>query len=114
MYGCQLPFCDVPKVETEDLIDSPEVAALLGLSHYNSVSEYRRRYDDFPEPVVEKGRCLLGGAATSSGGRRRPGGDRARDTDVTQWARNGGRKSENSQDEKILLADQNAAQPQVS
>ena len=66
----------VPKVETEDLIDSPEVAKLLGLSRYNSVSMYRRRYDDFPEPVVEKGRCLLW--------RRR---------DIEQWAKATGRSS---------------------
>ena len=65
----------VPKVETEDLIDSPEVAGLLGLSRYNSVSMYRRRYDDFPEPVVEKGRCLLW--------RRR---------DIEQWAKATGRR----------------------
>ena len=64
----------VPKVETEDLIDSPGVAKLLGLSRYNSVSMYRRRYDDFPEPVVEKGRCLLW--------RRR---------DIEQWAKATGR-----------------------
>ena len=49
----------MPKVDTEDLIDSPEVAVLLGLSRYNAVSEYRRRYADFPDPVVRKGRCLL-------------------------------------------------------
>jgi predicted DNA-binding transcriptional regulator AlpA len=65
---------NVPKVETSDLIDSPEVAALLGLSRYNAVSEYRRRYEDFPEPVVKKGRCLLW--------RRR---------DVEQWAKATGR-----------------------
>jgi predicted DNA-binding transcriptional regulator AlpA len=49
----------VPAVEPEDLIDATEVAALLGLSHRNSVSVYRGRYDDFPEPVVVKSRCLL-------------------------------------------------------
>ena len=49
----------VPQIEIADLIDSTQVAALLGLSRYNAVSEYRRRYDDFPEPVIETGRCLL-------------------------------------------------------
>ena len=49
----------VPAVEPEDLIDATEVAELLGLSHRNSVSVYRARYDDFPEPVVVKSRCLL-------------------------------------------------------
>lgn len=49
----------MPPVEPENLIDATEVAELLGLSHRNSVSVYRRRYDDFPEPVVEKSRCVL-------------------------------------------------------
>lgn len=35
-----------------DLIDAAEAAAILGLAHRNSVSTYRRRYEDFPEPVV--------------------------------------------------------------
>jgi hypothetical protein len=55
-------------------VDATEIAALLGLSHRNSVSTYRARYDDFPAPVVEKGRCLLW--------RRR---------DVITWARKTGR-----------------------
>lgn len=42
-----------PKVNTEDLIGAVEVARILGLSHYNSVTTYLRRYDDFPEPVVD-------------------------------------------------------------
>ncbi len=43
-----------PKVNTEDLVDSQEVAEILGLSHKNSVSTYLHRYDDFPRPVVER------------------------------------------------------------
>jgi predicted DNA-binding transcriptional regulator AlpA len=48
-------------VDTDDLIDAAGVAAILGLSHRNSVRVYRRRYDNFPEPVVDlgAGRCLL-------------------------------------------------------
>lgn len=42
-----------------DLIDSAEVAATLGLSSHRAVSVYRSRYDDFPVPAVEKGRCVL-------------------------------------------------------
>lgn len=42
-----------PKVNTEDLISAREVAEILGLSHYNTVTTYLRRYDDFPRPVVE-------------------------------------------------------------
>jgi predicted DNA-binding transcriptional regulator AlpA len=48
-------------VDLDDLIDTAGVAQLLGLSHRTSVGIYRRRYDDFPEPVVDlgAGRCLL-------------------------------------------------------
>ena len=42
-----------PTVATEDLIDAHGVAAVLGLSHRNSVSLYQRRYKDMPRPVVE-------------------------------------------------------------
>lgn len=42
-----------PKVETEDLIGAAEVAKILGLAHHNSVTTYLRRYDDFPQPVVD-------------------------------------------------------------
>lgn len=49
------------KIDTEDLLDAGEVAALLGLAHRQAVSVYRRRYADFPAPVVEKasGKCAL-------------------------------------------------------
>lgn len=48
-------------VDTEDLIDAGEVAQLVGLSSPNGVSVYRRRYADFPQPVVEKAsrKCIL-------------------------------------------------------
>jgi predicted DNA-binding transcriptional regulator AlpA len=46
-------------VNPADLIGPAEVAALIGLSNHNGVSVYRRRYGDFPEPVIEKGHCLL-------------------------------------------------------
>jgi glutathione-regulated potassium-efflux system ancillary protein KefG len=42
-----------PKVNTEDLIGAVEVSRILGLSHYNSVTTYLKRYDDFPRPVVD-------------------------------------------------------------
>ena len=44
-----------PTVRTEDLVDSQEVADILGLTHRNSVSTYAKRYADFPKPVVDKG-----------------------------------------------------------
>jgi predicted DNA-binding transcriptional regulator AlpA len=45
-----------PQVNSEDLIDSEEVAQILGLSHRNSVFGYLTRYPDMPRPVVELGR----------------------------------------------------------
>lgn len=50
-----------PKVNTEDLISAADVAEILGLSHYNTVTTYLRRYDDFPRPVVDlsRGRIRL-------------------------------------------------------
>lgn len=46
-------------VDPAELVDATEVAALLGLSHRNSVSVYRSRHADFPHPVIEKSRCVL-------------------------------------------------------
>ena len=31
-----------------------EVAAILGLAHYNSVTTYLHRYNDFPRPTIER------------------------------------------------------------
>jgi predicted DNA-binding transcriptional regulator AlpA len=44
-----------PKVDTEDLIDAHQVARILGLSHFQSVSTYQRRYAKMPRPVVDLG-----------------------------------------------------------
>jgi glutathione-regulated potassium-efflux system ancillary protein KefG len=50
-----------PLVDTEDLIDARDVAAILGLSQPGNVSLYQRRYPDMPRPVVTlgRGRCML-------------------------------------------------------
>lgn len=49
------------KIDPADLIDAHGIAALLDLSHRSSVSTYRKRYPDFPTPIVDMGagRCLL-------------------------------------------------------
>jgi predicted DNA-binding transcriptional regulator AlpA len=62
------------KVDPAELLDSREVAALIGLDNPNGVSVYRKRYDDFPEPVIEKARCVLW-----------------RRQDIEAWARKTGR-----------------------
>lgn len=48
-------------IDPDDLLDSHDVAAVLGLANNRAVSTYRGRYPDFPAPVVEKGagRCVL-------------------------------------------------------
>jgi glutathione-regulated potassium-efflux system ancillary protein KefG len=48
-----------PKVNTEDLVGAAEVAELLGLAHYNSVTTYLHRYEDFPKPVVDLSRSRV-------------------------------------------------------
>jgi glutathione-regulated potassium-efflux system ancillary protein KefG len=45
-----------PMVKTEELADAHDLAALLRLSHPNSVSTYQRRYPDMPRPVLDLGR----------------------------------------------------------
>ena len=49
------------RVDVSDLIDSREVAELVGLAQLNTVSAYQRRYRDMPRPVVDmgQGRCKL-------------------------------------------------------
>jgi predicted DNA-binding transcriptional regulator AlpA len=47
------------QIDTGDLLDANDVAELLGLAHRQAVSTYRGRYPDFPEPIVEKARCVL-------------------------------------------------------
>ena len=48
-------------VDPADLLDSHDVAAVLGLASHRAVSTYRGRYADFPAPLIEKGagRCVL-------------------------------------------------------
>jgi len=65
-----------PWVQTEDLVDSHEVARLLGLAQRNSVTTYLHRYPDMPRPVLDFGR-----------GRTRLW----RRSDIETWARATGR-----------------------
>lgn len=49
------------RIDPHDLLDSHDIAEILGLSSNRAVSTYRGRYEDFPEPLIEKGagRCVL-------------------------------------------------------
>jgi len=62
-------------VDTDDLVDSTEVAEILGLSSARAVSVYRSRYSDFPQPIVVKagGRLLLWDRREVKGWRRSGG-----------------------------------------
>lgn len=46
-------------VDTADLLNAREVATALGLAHREAIATYRRRYSDFPAPVITKGTCVL-------------------------------------------------------
>ena len=46
-------------IDPSTLVDPGQVAAIIGLGNARGVAVYRRRYEDFPAPVIEKGRCLL-------------------------------------------------------
>jgi hypothetical protein len=49
------------QIDPNDLLDAGEVAVILGLAYRQVVSTYRRRYGDFPEPLISKnsGMCEL-------------------------------------------------------
>lgn len=47
------------RVDVDELVDATTVAEILGLSARNAVSVYRKRHADFPDPVVERSRCVL-------------------------------------------------------
>jgi predicted DNA-binding transcriptional regulator AlpA len=47
------------KIDPDDLLNARDVASALGLSHREAVTTYRRRYPDFPEPILAKGTCVL-------------------------------------------------------
>jgi predicted DNA-binding transcriptional regulator AlpA len=68
--------CRAVLIDPADLLDANEVADTLGLAHRQAVATYRRRYSDFPEPIVVKAACMLW-----------------RRQDVEAWARGRGRSS---------------------
>ena len=49
----------VAHIDSADLLSAQEVADVLGLSSRGAVSVYSSRYDDFPQPLVVKGKCTL-------------------------------------------------------
>jgi len=47
------------KIDPLDLLDSNEVAELLGVASRNVVDVYQIRHADFPQPIVRKTRVRL-------------------------------------------------------
>ena len=47
------------KIDPAELIDAAEAAPIIGIRNPKGVGIYRRRYPEFPTPVVDKGRCVL-------------------------------------------------------
>ena len=46
-------------VDVDDLVGTVEIAERMGLAQYQTVHLWRRRYEDFPEPVVALKQTLL-------------------------------------------------------
>jgi predicted DNA-binding transcriptional regulator AlpA len=46
-------------IDPDDLVDSSGVAAILGLASRTTITIYRSRYPDFPQPAVQRGQCRL-------------------------------------------------------
>lgn len=44
------------KVDADDLVSAVEIAAKLGSTRPQLVYDWRRRYEDFPEPIAQLGR----------------------------------------------------------
>ena len=71
---CESQLHSGSMIDPSTLVDPGEVADIIGLGNVRGVAVYRKRYDDFPVPAIEKGRCLLW-----------------RRSDVEQWAKATGR-----------------------
>ena len=62
------------KLDADDLVGAAEIAERLGLAQVQTVHTWRRRYEDFPEPVAQLRQALIWSWP-----------------DVREWARTSGR-----------------------
>ena len=46
-------------LDADDLVGAAEIAERLGLAQVQTVHTWRRRYDDFPEPVARLRQALI-------------------------------------------------------
>lgn len=47
------------RIDVENMVGAAEIAARLKLSHAQTVHTWRRRYEDFPEPVAQLEQALV-------------------------------------------------------
>jgi len=47
------------KLDADDLVGAAEIAERLGLAQVQTVHTWRRRYEDFPEPVARLRQALI-------------------------------------------------------
>ena len=47
------------KVSVDDLVGAAEIADRLGLAQPQTVHSWRRRYEDFPEPIAQLQTALI-------------------------------------------------------
>ncbi len=47
------------KLDADDLVGAAEIAERLGIAQVQTVHTWRRRYDDFPEPVARLKQALI-------------------------------------------------------
>lgn len=47
------------KVDVDDLVGAAEIADRLEVAHPQTVHTWRRRHDDFPEPVAHLAQALV-------------------------------------------------------
>jgi hypothetical protein len=46
------------RIYSDDLLSAPEVAELMGLASGDVLGVYISRYEDFPAPLIDKGRYV--------------------------------------------------------
>jgi transposase-like protein len=47
------------KLDADDLVGAAEIAERLGVAQVQTVHTWRRRYEDFPEPVARLKQALI-------------------------------------------------------
>jgi hypothetical protein len=48
-----------PDYDPKDLVGTSEIATRLSVAHGDTVRAWRRRHDDFPDPVMKLGNAVV-------------------------------------------------------